>query len=355
MNKRLDKAFNLIRELNLDAIALYNGGLSSIDPNFIYFLGPTKSLLGGSYLIIEKNKAVILTSKLEKEAAKSLGLEVKVFEDFPLKKYVKRFRRIGVNTRLMSYSKVKEFLDLGILVVDVSSELEKLREKKSEEEIEAIRKAIEITEKAIKKVVDEGFSDKFESDVYGELIYSMTREGARLAFDPIVAFDENAAYPHYKTASNNKKPEKLVLIDVGANYNNYCADITRTFLLKRDKEIVEAYETVLEAQLKAIEKMKAGAIAGDIDKVARDIIEAKYPGSFIHSLGHMFGILVHEGRGLRRGANYKLEENMVFTVEPGVYFVGKYGIRIEDDVRVLKDGVEVLTTLPKNLEEVIVS
>ncbi len=354
-SSRLERAQRLVRELNLDAIIIANLEYPCIDPNFEYLLRPKSGIFERCFLVVEGEGAKLFVSKLEKEAAEGLGVEVRVMESSrDLLRYVKRMRRVGVNGKLLPYRLLRQLEGLGLALVDVSEELEELREVKREDEIEAIKRAVQITEEALREVLELDVRRLKESELMGELVYRIRRRGAALAFEPIVAYDENAALPHYTTAANDKLPERVVLIDVGARYQHYCADITRTFLLRRDDKVLEVYEAVLEAQREAMGRIKEGVTAEDVDKAARSLLEAKYPGRFIHSLGHMIGVRVHEGRGLRVGARYKLKSGMVFTVEPGAYFPGEFGVRIEDDVVVRREGAEVLSTFPKDLEDVLI-
>ena len=143
-------------------------------------------------------------------------------------------------------------------------------------------------------------------------------------------------------------------MDFGAKYDGYCSDMTRTIVIgKADDEIKKIYNTVLSAQLAAIDYLRAGCDAGEADKIARDIIDKDYSGTFGHSLGHSVGLFIHEKPSLStRGFGIKLRENEILTVEPGIYLFGKYGCRIEDMVAVKKDGVYNFTKSPKELIEI---
>ncbi len=355
-----EKAVKLIEELNLDAIVLINFEYPFVDPNFLYFTQPKSGIFEYSALIITKENARLFTSSLEFEAAKQIqGVEAIKFNKFDeIWREIKKFRRVGINSKFLPAKFYQKLTSLGLLVTDISEELEELREKKTKEEIEKVKKAIEISEKALKKIIyNTNPLDFDEKELKAELEYYMTKYGAEgFAFDTIVAFDENASLPHYKTGSNNKKPEKLILIDFGAKYQNYCSDITRTFILKEEKKIIEVYETVLEAQLRAIELAKEGELAANLDKAAREIIEKKYPEKFVHSLGHMFGIQIHEGKRLYYTQQWKLERGHLFTIEPGVYLEGEFGIRIEDDIYINEKGEkEILTSFPKELDKILLT
>ena len=147
------------------------------------------------------------------------------------------------------------------------------------------------------------------------------------------------------------KEGEFVTLDFGCIYKGYCSDITRSFMVgQASKEMKRLYNIVKEAQIRAIKAVKAGVKACEIDKVARDYIESKgYGKYFTHSTGHGVGIEVHDPISVSRFSDTILEENMVITVEPGIYIPGVGGIRIEDDVLVKNDGFEVLTKASKKL------
>lgn len=230
--------------------------------------------------------------------------------------------------------------------------MEKARSVKTEEELELITNAENITQKALSKIlplIKVGISER---ELSAEIMFEMIRCGASsLAFDNIVAFGENSAKPHHQ--SGNKKLEKndLVLIDIGCKANGYCSDMTRTFTIgEPNPQLVSLHSIVLEAQNYALKNIKAGMTCHEADSLAREYIAANgYTKEFGHSLGHGVGINVHESPRVAQNCSQILEENMVISVEPGVYIEGLGGIRIEDLVIVKKDGVVNLTPFSKNL------
>ena len=150
-----------------------------------------------------------------------------------------------------------------------------------------------------------------------------------------------------------RKLEKgFLTMDFGALYNGYCSDMTRTVVLgKADDEMKEMYSLVLESQLAAIEVAKPGVSCYDVDKVARDMLDARYPGAFGHGLGHGVGMYIHESPSVNYRSKQTLEPGHIITVEPGVYLAGKYGVRIEDMVLMTSEGCIGLTKSPKELIE----
>ncbi|MDD3466376.1 MAG: aminopeptidase P family protein [Campylobacterales bacterium] len=175
-----------------------------------------------------------------------------------------------------------------------------------------------------------------------------------LSFEPIVALDENAANPHARPTDKKLKKDGLVLFDGGIKFERYCSDRTRTAFFEdgfrfkkeqnfKDKKLQHIYDTVLKAQESAIKSAKVGMKAKELDKIARDIIEkAGYGEYFVHSLGHGVGLDIHEHPYINKRSEEILQENMVFTVEPGIYIPNHYGVRIEDMVVMTPHGAEVL-------------
>ena len=230
--------------------------------------------------------------------------------------------------------------------------LERARCIKTAEELELIANAETVTQKALAKVIPLIKVGMTESELSAEIMFEMIRGGAQgLAFDNIVAFGENSAKPHHQ--AGNKKLEKndMILIDIGAKVNGYCGDMTRTFTLgEPNSQLVTIYDIVLEAQNYALKHIRAGMTCHEADSLAREYIVAHdYGNEFGHSLGHGLGINVHESPRVGKNSKQVLEENMVISVEPGIYINGLGGVRIEDLVIVKKDGVVNLTPFEKKL------
>ena len=193
-----------------------------------------------------------------------------------------------------------------------------------------------------------------ENEVAAELEYLMRKNGASgTSFDTIVAFGENSSVPHHETGLRKLNYGDIVLIDFGCKYNGYCSDCTRTFLFGDDKkhdDFKSAYEKVLEAHLIAKQKITNDITGKQADAYARDCLKKygldKY---FTHSLGHGIGINIHEFPAISPKSEDTLLNGMVFSDEPGVYFEGKFGIRIEDSVMLDCGKVVSLTDSDKNL------
>lgn len=238
--------------------------------------------------------------------------------------------------------------------VDIGNTVEVLRQIKTPEEIAMMQKAQDITDLAFKHVLSVLNPDMTELDVAVELEYAMRKNGASaFAFDTIAVSGDGSALPH-GTPRNVKLRQGFLTMDFGAKFNGYCSDMTRTVVIGRaTDEIKKVYNTVLDAQLSAIDYLKAGADCGEADKIARDIINKEYDGTFGHSLGHGVGLFIHETPGLSiRGFDRKLRVGEVVTVEPGIYLLGKYGCRIEDMVAIEEGGVHNFTHSTKELIEI---
>lgn len=259
-------------------------------------------------------------------------------------------RKIGFESNL-SYSTYGELQDKlnSTLLVSTKNLIEDIRIVKEPAEMECIRGAIGIAERAfrtIKKVIKKGCKER---DIAIEMEYRLRKEGTEaIPFDIIVASGERGAMPHGIAGDKVIKNGELVIVDFGSRYNGYHSDCTRTLLIgEGDKRQREIYEIVLSAQREAINAIKPGLKASDIDSKARGYIkDAGYGDNFGHGTGHGVGLEVHENPRIAEGQDeIIIKEGMVFTVEPGIYIPGWGGIRIEDMVLVTKNGCEVLTSV----------
>ncbi len=267
-----------------------------------------------------------------------------------------RIAESGAKNLLIDYgvTTMKEYAEMKKLRVpfkDAEKRLTGLFAVKDKDEIAKIGKACEIAERAFYRVLEsvrEGISEK---ELANELEARMHEYGAeKTSFETIVAFGENSAVPHHRTGEKRLRRNMPVLMDFGCVYDGYCSDMTRTFYYgEPEEEFVDAYAAVLEANLTAEEKIRTGMDCAAADRIARDKLEeCGYGKAFTHSLGHGIGTAIHEYPTIGPRGTGKLKSGMVFSVEPGVYFEGKYGIRIEDTV-VLKGGVKRLMKDEKNL------
>lgn len=241
-------------------------------------------------------------------------------------------------------------------LVNTSGLVGALRLRKDRDEVRRIRGAIECAERAFAVVRDALSPEKTEKEVADELDYAMRRCGAQGAsFPPIVAAGPRSALPHAPATDRRIGESSFVLIDWGARDDLYVSDLTRVLIRgKLSAKLRRVYEVVLRAQMRAIEAIRPGVVAKDVDAVARGIIaDAGFGRRFGHGLGHGIGLDVHEGPRLASTSDTVLQPGMVVTVEPGVYLPGWGGVRIEDDVLITRNGCRVLTNAAKQLDEVI--
>jgi Xaa-Pro aminopeptidase len=237
-----------------------------------------------------------------------------------------------------------EFVPAGAIV-------EKIRNVKTEVEKENVIKAQRIAEKAFDHVLGLITPEITEIDLALELEYYMRKNGADgIAFDTIAVSGSASSMPH-GVPRNVKLQKGFLTMDFGAKFNGYCSDMTRTVCIGApDSEMKKVYDTVLSAQMAALEYIAAGKKCADADKIARDIIAAAgYGQCFGHSLGHGVGLYIHEPISLSPRSNGVLETGNIVTVEPGIYLEGRFGVRIEDMVCVTDSGNENLTKAKKEL------
>jgi len=233
----------------------------------------------------------------------------------------------------------------------IDEKINALRISKDEAELEKLRKAAELADYAIQVGCDAIAEGVTEMEVLNTIESAIKAKGYAMSFDTMVLAGEKAASPHGTPGNRKIKKGDLILFDLGVIYEGYCSDITRTVAFGQpNEEQIKIYNAVRRANESAIEAVKPGVRAMDLDKIARDVItDAGYGQYFTHRLGHGLGISVHEFPSINGANEFVLNEGTVFTIEPGIYKTDIAGVRIEDDVVVTNDGVEVLTSFTKEL------
>lgn len=244
----------------------------------------------------------------------------------------------------------KSLTDNGFSVFDYTNEYNLTASIKSEEQLLRTKKACEIAETAFLKtlpIIKEGVT---ELEVAGELELNFKKLGSKPAFETIVAFGKNSSVPHHQTGETKLESGMPVLMDFGCTYKGFCSDITRTmFYGKPSSRFLSVYDAVLNAHIKAFNEIQSGMKASEADKVARDYLKTfNLSDYFAHSLGHGIGVKIHEYPTLNTKSNAILKDGMVFSIEPGVYLQGEFGIRIEDTVTLCDGKVVSFMTTDKN-------
>jgi Xaa-Pro aminopeptidase len=230
----------------------------------------------------------------------------------------------------------------------------RLRAVKDTQELEALRRAGRAADETFRQIVELSFQGRSEEDVADDLANLLVRNGHLRAEFTIVASGPNSASPHHDPGGRTILPRDAVVMDFGGELGGYYSDTTRTVVVVEPPEGFEpAYEVVREAQAAAVDAVRPGIETQDLDRIARSTIEgAGYGDRFIHRTGHGIGLEVHEPPYLVEGDHTILAPGMTFSVEPGVYLEGRFGIRIEDIVVVTEDGVERLNRSTRDLRVV---
>jgi Xaa-Pro aminopeptidase len=263
--------------------------------------------------------------------------------------------RIGFEATALTYANYELLKKGTVEPVATYREVEQLRAVKDEGELEALRKACAITDRVFERLTEVPFVGRTERDVAWDLAQLFHDEGGdALAFESIVGSGPTGSRPHARAGDRKIGTGELVVIDAGTTIDGYASDYTRTFATgPLDAEAKEVYETVLLAQQTALDGIRAGLSGVDADALARRVIdESPFAGAMGHGLGHGLGLDVHEDPRLSTESSDVLQPGNVVTVEPGIYLDGKFGVRIEDDVVITKDGIENLTGFRKDLIEV---
>lgn len=330
--------------------------------NRFYFTGLMSS---AGYLFVTKEKSYCLVDFRYFEAAKKVIKDCEVicyynYRDEILKLINKNnIKSIIIENEKISLSKAqkwKQFTDKeSIMLIDDDS-LDKIilsfRKIKTNDEINKIKSAQKITQAAFEHILNKLKIGVTEKQIALEIEFFMRKNGAQaMSFNPIVLFGENTSLPHGVPSNRKLKNGDFVLMDTGCIFEGYCSDMTRTVAFNfATEEQKRVYDIVLKAQRAAINEVKSGVVCSKVDKTARDIIyNAGYEGYFGHGTGHSLGLEIHESPSFSISDESILDENIVMTVEPGIYLPNKFGVRIED-MLIVKDGYnEDITDCEHNL------
>ncbi len=348
MTNRIRKLKDSLQSENLDGYIVAN------ETNMLYFTG----FIGGARLLVPaENESVLYVYGVNYEAAKEMVKDCRV-------ELVKRAAGDGADRKVAEHIKKLKLKQVGFDALDAfiflklkaglrgvklraqSQLVWSLRKVKDKTELGYMRKAAEITNEGVRRAAEVIKPGMREYEVAAEIEYAMRRLGSEgVAFETIVASGPHSAYPHGGCTDKKIKKGEFIVLDLGAKYQHYSADLTRTFFIgKPSQKQAKIYETVRKAQREAFESLREGVKAKDADAVAREVIKkAGYGKYFVHSLGHGVGLDVHELPALTPESKDLLKAGNVVTVEPGVYIIGFGGARIEDTVVVHKEKAERLT------------
>ena len=325
--------------------------------NLYYFSGFTG---GEGMLYIDKKRLILFTDSRYTVQAKEEAPDFEIIDtaNLSVSEFLKSQgdKAYGFEDDYVTFSKFASLKRISPKSVfsPVSSHIDKIRMIKDAQEIEKIKTAANIADSAYSYILDKICVGKTERQISLDLEYFMKSQGAEgLSFDTIVASGVRSALPHGTATDKVIESGDFLTLDFGCKYLGYCSDMTRTVVVgKANDKQKEIYNTVLTAQKAALDTIRAGELANAVDDAARSIIiDAGYGKNFGHGLGHSLGLKVHESPSCSPKSTDVLTENMLMTVEPGIYIEDFGGVRIEDLVLVTEDGHENLTTSEKELTE----
>lgn len=334
-----------------------DGVLLQGDPNRNYLSGFTGD---ESFSVITNERAIFITDSRFTEQARQQAKDYEIvqysgkFEDFlgDLTKDL-NISKIGFEENIITYDNYIKYKNkLNCELVPMDGMVEKIRIVKDEEEINCIKKAAAIADKAFEHMLGYIKAGMTERQVGLELEFYMKKLGARdLSFPTIVASGVRSCLPHGQATDKVLKEGEFLTLDFGCIYNDYCSDMTRTIVIGEPSDkMKEIYNVVLEAEMKALKGFKPGVTGKSVDKIARDYIAEKGYGKYFgHGLGHGVGREIHENPRVSPMGDTILEKGMVVTDEPGIYIPDFGGVRIEDLILITECGCEVISKSPKEL------
>jgi Xaa-Pro dipeptidase len=356
---RLDRLVEQAAARELDTLALVPG------PNLFYLTGLSFHLSERpvvAWFPVDRLPAIVVPS-FEAGKIEDTTVEMEVFSYTDEEGYETAFQNacdaLGLGERVVGVEAFKMRLVEARLLEEYAPEcrivpaedvLAVLRMRKDEYELGRMRRAIAITEAALRTTIQQVKAGVTEQDIASSLMAEMLQSGAEgLSFEPIVVAGPKAASPHATPGDRPIQSGETIVIDFGATVGGYVADLTRTFAIgPLEPELARVYEVVQAANEAGRAKARPEVPAGEVDRAAREVIEeAGYGEYFTHRTGHGLGLETHEPPYIVAGNERILEPGMTFTIEPGVYLPGRAGVRIEDDVVVTDSGAESLTTFPR--------
>jgi Xaa-Pro dipeptidase len=362
-NQRMQRLQELLKITDIDAVVLNPGS------TLMYLTGMNFHLMERPVVLLITSDAdpVIVLPHLEsiKVESSSLTLSSFTYDDNPAHwntAFEKAVESIGIDGKIVGVEANRlRFLELQFLknaapeamFVEAGSVLNDLRLHKDQEEIESMRQAVHIAQDALTATLPAIHAGVPEREIASELMLQLLHAGSdpEFPFAPIVSGGPNGANPHAAPGNRRLQSGDLLVIDWGASYGGYVSDLTRTFAIGQvDEEYRHIHEIVVQANAAGRAAARPGIPAGDVDRAARQVIEAAgYGQYFTHRTGHGLGMEGHEHPYIYGENQQILEPGMAFTVEPGIYLPGRNGVRIEDDVIITEDRGESLSDFPREL------
>lgn len=357
----IDNLYSLMKKNNLDAIIIG----PSDDLEYLLHYTPAPDERFQALFLLQDGRYFYVTPELTyEEVSLKLGNDAKYYiwsdgNDFVdsvvqgLKDYGLTGKNIGVNCTIRAINMLDIAEKFDCKFFNAHSVLEQFRIVKSEEDIEKMRIAGKMADKVMEelsKFIRPGITER---DIKNKVFSVFKELGADgISFEPIISSGPNSSMPHYTGDSRVIEEQDIIIADLGCKYKGYCSDTSRTFFVGDITDAQkEAYAIVKKAHWDAEHYAKAGVTCGSVDKVARDIIKESGHGQhFLNRTGHGIGYSVHEAPYIKENNEMVLEPGMAFSIEPGIYIPGEFGMRIEDIVVIDKDGnPEILNNFSRDI------
>lgn len=345
----------ILGKKNADFALFYTSDSSRVNPNLFYF----SCYAGiGILVITQKNDPYIIAPEMEFQRAKKSSIKKvylmnkkRFFESVYtiLRKNGTKTKNIAIDKNNFTLTSFKYFKKQfrKSKIVDVGLDCAKLREVKTENEVQILKESCSYADKILQKLIKDFRDFKTESEAAAFLEYETKKIGLEVSFNPIVASGSNGSVPHHEPL-NEKIRKGFCVLDFGVKHKGYCSDITRTIYVgKPSKEEIRVYDFLLNIQKDSINQIKHNKKCSELYDFANKNL-GKYGKYFTHGLGHGVGVEIHELPNLTLNSKDRIQNNMVFTIEPGIYFPRKFGIRIEDTI-LFKNKPIVLTKTSKEL------
>jgi Xaa-Pro aminopeptidase len=335
----------------------YNGTMTPLLvgnlTNIRYLTG--LDMTAGLMLLTQKKRFLFVDDRYSEKAGKETSRNITVLHMDELETRMQKFKRVRFESNEITYARLVRWKKRFQATKLVPSEnvIEELRRKKRKDEIKAIHKACRITDVILKNVPAFLKPGVTEKEVAWKIESEAKKRGADdMAFETIVAFGEHTSRPHHRPTKRKLKKGDLVQIDMGVKVNGYCSDCSRVFFTTNPTpDQKKVFDLLIQLVKETTKMMKPGTLNTALDRHARNALKKKgFGDNFLHSLGHGVGLEVHEGINLSSRVQGKMKKkilrNEVLTTEPGVYFAGKWGMRIEDTILVTAKGGMRLSKAP---------